>query len=186
MTTTSSIADEARGLPPEPTARWILGLVAVFTAAWLAVLVWQVMVLPERVPTHFGSGGEADGWSSKQGALAFSVAMPLLTAYPLPLLSRLAVHWPHTINAPNREWWTATAPRLRRFERLIREDMWLMTVLMLGLFTAIQISIVMAARSESGDLPPALLFGVLGVFLALTGVWMARMLGGRYAEQDVT
>ncbi|MDX2356193.1 DUF1648 domain-containing protein [Dietzia sp. PP-33] len=185
MTTTSAIAAEARGLPPEPTARWILVLVAVFSVAWLAVLGWQVQVLPERVPTHFGPGGEPDGWSSKAGALAFSVAMPVLTAYPLPLLSRLVMHWPGAINAPNRDWWTATAARIRRFERLIREDMWLFCVLMLGLFTAIQISIVMASRSASGGLPPVLLFGSLGVFLVLTVALTARILGARYAEQDV-
>lgn len=183
--TTSDIAAEARRLPPEPTSPWILGLTAVFTVAWLAVLVWQVWVLPDRVPTHFGPGGDADGWSSKQGALALAVALPLLAAYPLPLLSLLVLRWPAGINAPNQEWWTATAPRLRRFERLMREDLWLFAVLMLGLFTVIQVSIVVAARSEDGNAPAALLFGPLVVFLALTGVLMARMVGSRYAEQDV-
>lgn len=183
MTTTRKVAEEARGLAPEPTAGWIRVLVAVFTVAWLAVLAWQVQVLPERVPTHFGSGGEADGWSSKQGALAFSVALPLLAAYPLPLLSLLVLRWPAGINAPNRDWWTASAVRLRRFERLIREDMWLFAVLMLGLFTVIQISIVVAARSEDGNGSSAMILGPLVVFLAATSVLMARMLGSRYAEQ---
>lgn len=185
MTTTSDIAAEARRLPPEPTSRWILVLAAVFTGAWLAALVWQILVLPERVPTHFGPGGDADGWSSKQGALALAAALPLLAAYPLPLLSLLVVRWPASINAPNREWWTATAPRLRRLERLIREDLWLFAVLMLGLFTVVQVSIVVAARSQDGNAPAALLFGPLVVVLAVTGVLIARMVGSRYAEQDV-
>ncbi|MBC7294749.1 MAG: DUF1648 domain-containing protein, partial [Dietzia sp.] len=55
MTTTNSVADEARGLPKEPTSPWILILVVATVVVWLAVLAWQVVVLPERVPVHFGS-----------------------------------------------------------------------------------------------------------------------------------
>lgn len=185
MTTTRDTAAEARRLPPEPTARWILVLVAVCTVVWLAVLAWMVAVLPERVPTHFGTGGEPDGWSSKVGALAFAVLMPLLFAYPLPLISKLVMRWPEGINVPNREWWTATAPRIRRFERLIREDMWLMAALMLGLFVAVEVSIVVASQSESGEQSSAFFLGPLVVFLALTGVVVARMIGSRYAEREL-
>lgn len=182
---TRDVAAEARGLPREPTAPWILRLVAVATVVWLAILAWQVMVLPERVPTHFGSGGEADGWSSKTGALAFSALLPLATAYPLPLLSKLVLYAPEWINSPNREWWTATAPRLRRFERLQREDMWLIAVLVLALLSAMQVAIVLASQSPGGAIGPEFLFGPLVVFLVLVLAVMVRMFGSRYAEQDV-
>src|SRR5699024_5801889 len=121
VTTTRDIAAEARGLPREPTAPWILVLMAVLTAAWLGILAWQVAVLPDRVPTHFGARGEADGWSSKAGALAFSVLLPVLVVFPMPLLSPLAVRGPESSKSPNRDGWSATAPGLRRFERLVRE-----------------------------------------------------------------
>ena len=39
MTTTNSVADEARGLPKEPTSPWILILVVATVVVWLAVLV---------------------------------------------------------------------------------------------------------------------------------------------------
>lgn len=185
MTTTRDTAAEARGLPREPTSPWILVLMAVLTVAWLGILAWQVAVLPERVPMHFGAGGEADGWSSKGGALVFSVLMPLLVVFPMPLLSLLAVHWPMSINVPNRDWWTATALRLRRFERLLREDLWLFAALTLALLLAVDVGIVVAANSADGNLPSAFFAVSLVLFLIGIGVVIARMFGSRYAEQDV-
>ncbi|MFN3340595.1 MAG: DUF1648 domain-containing protein [Dietzia sp.] len=187
MTTTNSVADEARGLPKEPTSPWILILVVATVVVWLAVLAWQVRVLPERVPTHFGSGGEPDGWSSREGALAFSTLLPLLLVLPLPpLTSFIVLRAPELINGPNKEWWTATAPRLRRFERLVREDVWLITVITLALLVAMQVGIVVAAESPDQRMPEELLFGGMAVFgVGLVAVLVRMYAGGRYAEQDV-
>ena len=184
MTTTRSAADDARDLPPEPTAPWILVLAGGVVLLWLGVLAWQVAVLPERVPTHFGADGRADGWSSRTGALAFSALIPLLVVLPMPLLSRLALWAPGQINAPNKEWWTATGPRLRRFERLMREDLWLITTVTLLLLVAGQVGIVLAARSGGDAMPTWILPVALVVFLVAIGAVMARMfIGGRYAAQ---
>ena len=183
--TTGDVAAEARRLPPEPTAPWIRALVVAVTVVWLAVLGWQVTALPERVPIHFDSGGEADGWSSRAEALAFSALLPLALAYPLPLLSKIAVYAPDWINSSNRKWWIATAPRLRRFERLQREDLWLITASLVLLLAAVQASIVVAARSPDESISQVFLFGPLAVFLVVLVVVVARMFGSRYAEQDV-
>ncbi|UVE96639.1 DUF1648 domain-containing protein [Dietzia sp. B32] len=184
MTTTRSAADDARDLPKEPTAPWILALSAAVILVWLGVLAWQVAALPERVPTHFGAGGEADGWSSRNGALAFSAFLPLLVVLPIPLMSRLVVSAPEFINAPNKEWWTASGARLRRFERLVREDLWLITVMTLALLVAGQVGIVVAAQSGADRMPGWALPGALMVFLVGLAAVLARMLvGGRYADQ---
>ncbi|MET3862673.1 putative membrane protein [Dietzia sp. 2505] len=184
MTTTNSVAGEARGLPKEPTSPWILILVVATVVVWLAVLVWQVMVLPERVPTHFGAGGEPDGWSSKGGALAFSSLLPLTVFALIPLTSQLVLRAPEFINGPNKEWWTATAPRLRRFERLVREDLWLIVVVTLALLVAMQVGIVIAAEAPGQRLPDGLLFGGMALFgVGLVAVLLRMYVGGRYAEQ---
>ena len=184
MTTTRSAADDARDLPKEPTAPWILTLSVAVILVWLGVLAWQVAVLPDRVPTHFGAGGEADGWSSRNGALAFSALLPLVVVLPMPLMSRLVVSAPEFINAPNKQWWTASGARLRRFERLLREDLWLITELTLALLVAGQVGIVMAARSGTDQMPGWALPGALVVFIVGLGAVLARMfVGGRYAEQ---
>ena len=184
MTTTRSAADDARELPREPTARWITVLITGLVVVWLGVLAWQVTVLPEWVPTHFGSGGEPDGWSSKGGALAFSVLGPLLFALPLPLLSLMVLRWPSSINAPNKQWWTATGPRLRRFERLMREDLWLITAAMLVTLIGVQVGITEAAQTVDGRLPGLWLAGPLIAAFVGTGAVLARMYGRRYEEQS--
>lgn len=184
MTTTNSVADEARGLPKEPTSPWILILVVATVVVWLAALVWQVVVLPERVPIHFGSGGEPDGWSSKAGALAFSSLLPLTVFALIPLTSLLVLRAPEFINGPNKEWWTATAPRLRRFERLVREDLWLIVVVTLALLVAMQVGIVIAVEAPGQRLPEGLLFGGMALFgVGLVAVLLRMYVGGRYAEQ---
>lgn len=180
MTTTRETAAEARGLPREPTARWILVLVAVVSVVWLAVAVWQWMVLPDRVAIHFGPGGEPDDWTSRVGAVSLTLVLPLLVVFPMPLLSLLAIHWPQSINSPHRDYWIATPWRLRRFERLLREDLWLIAVATLALLVLIDVSIVMAARSGDG-LPQTMLWGPLIAFLVVIGVVTARILGSRYA-----
>lgn len=183
MTTTRSLTDDARDLPREPTAPWILVLVAGLVVVWLAVLAWQVAVLPDRVPTHFDSAGRADGWSSRTGALASSLLLPLVIALPLPLLSRLALRWPAAISAPNRDWWTATAPRLRRFERLLREDLWLIAASMIGALIGVQVAITDAAVAGADSLPSAYSRGPLIVAAVGMGLVLVRVLGGRYAAQ---
>lgn len=158
------------------------------TLLWLAVLAWQVAVLPERVPTHFDGSGQADGWSSRAGALAFSAGLPLVVVFPMPLLAKLAVVWPQSINAPNRDWWIASGTRLRRFERLLREDLWLIAAVTMLVLVLVQAGITEAAVSgaaESGAdaVPTTVLWVPLVVVFAGVGWVIARMLGKRYAEQ---
>ncbi|EYT61132.1 hypothetical protein H483_0113390 [Dietzia sp. UCD-THP] len=183
MTTTNSVADEARGLPSEPSASWIRTLVVSTLLIWLAVLAWQVMVLPERVPIHFGSGGRADGWSTKAGALAFSGLLPLTVLALIPLTSLLVLRAPELINGPNKQWWTSTAPRLRRFERLVREDLWLIVVVTLALLVAMQAGIVIASGSPDQRMPEGLLYGGMALFgVGLVAVLLRMYVGSRYAE----
>ncbi|AVZ40448.1 MULTISPECIES: DUF1648 domain-containing protein [unclassified Dietzia] len=183
MTTTNSVADEARGLPREPSGPWIRALVVSTLLIWLAVLAWQVMVLPERVPIHFGSGGRADGWSGKAGALAFSGVLPLTVLALVPLTSLLVLRAPELINGPNKQWWTSTASRLRRFERLVREDLWLIVVVTLALLVAMQVGIVIASESPDQRMPGGLLLGGTGLFGAgMVAVLLRMYVGDRYAE----
>lgn len=182
--TTKSAAEDARDLPREPMSQWTRVLVVVAIAVWLVVLLWQVMVLPERVPTHFSGDGDPDGWSSKAGALAFSALIPLVVMLTIPLSSLVVVRAPELVNGPNKQWWTATGARLRRFERLLREDLWLMTVIALALLVAMQVGIVIAAQSPDHRMPDGLLFGGLALFgVGLAAVMVRMFTGGRYAEQ---
>src|SRR4029078_12585355 len=88
-------------------------LLAVFYAAFVAMLVRDAARLPERVATHFDFRGQHDGWMSGQGYLAFmtvfGLVFPLVPA-ALCLLVRLLPD--SLINLPHREYWLgAEEPR---------------------------------------------------------------------------
>lgn len=182
MTISEAVA-EARELPREPTAPWILAIVAILTVAWLGVIVWQIVVLPESVATHFDSSGQADGWMSKPGAIATALLIPLIVVFPMPLLSRIALRWPSLINSPNRDWWMATAPRLSRYERLMREDLWLIAAATLAVLVMANVGITQAAITSGDGVSSVYMWGTLVVLAVGIGAVIVRMLSGRYTEQ---
>lgn len=179
------VVREARSHRREPAswgARLTLG---VATVAWLATLLWLFATLPERVPTHWSFGNVPDGWSSRSVALTIAVLFPVVFAYPMVWLSRLAFVWPNGINVPHKEWWLQTSRRLVRFERLLREDLMLLAALLLLLFVAMDIQIGYAAHQPQGAVPgwtfPVTIVG----FLASTGILMVRMVTGpRYRPRE--
>lgn len=179
------VSREARLLDPEPVAPMPRLVLAAATAAWLLTLVWLVLVLPERVPTHWSGGGVPDGWSSRTGALAFSLLVPLLTLYPMLWLSRLVIVWPDGVNTPHKEWWLDTPRRLRRFERLFREDLMLIIAVTVLLFAGTQLTIGYAAHQPGGELPWWVLPVMLVPYVALLALVVARMaVGSRYRPDE--
>jgi len=52
---------------------WIIAA-AVVNTLWT---LWCVRLLPARVATHFGLGGQVDGWMSRKGFALFGILFPL-------------------------------------------------------------------------------------------------------------
>lgn len=173
----------ARSLPREPSGVFPRLVLGIAVAVWLVVLVWLVLTLPARVPTHWSSS-EPDDWSSKPVALAFSVGMMLLLL-SLPWLSRLVFLAPDLVNAPYREWWTSTVPRVVRFERLVREDLMVITGLTMLLLASTEVVIGYAAHQPGGAVPWWIFPVVLVAYLVLLTLCVVRMyLGGRYRPEE--
>lgn len=173
------VAVRARTLPREPASPWRWLALVLATVVWLATLVVLAVTLPDRAPTHWSGGSRPDDWMSRGGSLLVSVALPLVTTYPLIWLSRIAIVWPDGINAPNKEWWLQTPERLVRFERLLREDLMLVAALMLLLYAGTDLGIDYAAHQPGGRMPgwffPVSLIG----FLVLLALVLAPMVVGR-------
>jgi len=100
-------------------ASWLCVALALCGAAFV---VATAGVLPERVATHFGRGGAADGWMTRE---AYTWTMALLQA-GLPLLLYGALgHIPKRaerfVNLPHKDYWfaperrAATAATLRGY-----------------------------------------------------------------------
>lgn len=180
----NSVLDEARGLPREPIARWIIWLVVCSAALWLGVFVWQVITLPSVFAIQFDFSGEPTSWWSKWSAQGMSVLLAAVMVAPAMLMSRLVLRAPHLISAPNSRWWLATPRRIRRFERLLREDLLLLAAVSLLLLSIGEAGITIAANSQTGGMPTAFLVAML-VPLAGLIVVVVRMVGGggRYDSQ---
>lgn len=181
---TNPISDQARQLPREPAAPWIVGLLVCSALVWLGVLAWQVIALPEMLPIRFDFSGEPTSWWGRTSALVFSVLLAAVLVLPAALLSRVVLRAPGAISAPNSEWWTATPRRLRRFERLLREDLLLLAVSALVLLAVGQAGITVAANSADFALPVAVQIGFVVPVVGMIVV-VIRMCGGggRYDKQ---
>ena len=175
----ADVAARARALLREPASRWRWLALILSTVLWLATLVALAITLPDRVPTHWSGGSGPDEWMSRGGSLLVSVALPVLTAYPLIWLSRLAIVWPDGINVPNKQWWLQTPQRLVRFERLLREDLMLVAALMILLYVGIDLAIGYAAHQPGGRMPGWVFPVVLVAFLVLLALILAPMIVGR-------
>ncbi|HVK06735.1 MAG TPA: DUF1648 domain-containing protein, partial [Armatimonadaceae bacterium] len=82
----------------------VIGAVAVsLTQVW-----YFYPLLPERVASHFGPDGRADGWTAKDAFIGVSVGTILFLSVFMSALSALIARIPdEAINLPNKEYWLA-------------------------------------------------------------------------------
>ena len=83
----------------------------------IATLVWAVLQLPDKVATHFGPSGAADGWGTRAGYVAFDVILSAALILGLPMLVTLILAGSGVgLNIPHKEFWLRgeNRPLLRR------------------------------------------------------------------------
>ena len=127
--------------------------------------------LPDRVASHFGAGGHANGYMTREGyrwfMLFFTVGFPALLVLVIGGLPRLI---PQYTNIPNREYWLAPERRTQAFDFLTIHALWFGCLLVLFLCSVHWL--VVRANTQH---PPQLANGpfllALGVFLAAMVVW---------------
>lgn len=94
-------------------------------------------LMPEKMATHFGASGEANGWMPRDGFLLFYCGMCAFLMLLFLLLPRLIGLFPDSmINMPNKEYWLATGRRGQTMALVGAHMAWL-AVLVLGLMLAI-------------------------------------------------
>ncbi len=128
--------------------------------------------LPERVATHFGMGGAANGWMSREGYLwfmvLFAIFVPLIVVatsgfvpqFTRPRWKKAALHARAADPADS-----IAAIAWRRSHAC-----WLGCALAVFL-TAMHLLLVEANLRTPAQLPEGAFFGVLGILLAVVGVW---------------
>src|SRR6266436_100866 len=114
----------------------VLGLIAV-----IAMTAWGWLILPARIPTHYGLSGAPDAYGGK-GSLLILPILSVCLAVLLVFVSR----YPHRYNYP----WPITvenAPRQYYLARLLLR--WI-TLEMVWMFCGLQWILIQAAQSHAG------------------------------------
>jgi hypothetical protein len=128
--------------------------------------------MPELLASHFGPGGRADAWMSKDLFLLFGL-IPLAVALAVAFLGPLMVEKlpPSLINLPNKDFWLAPS---RKAQTVAAFKSWSEGFAIgLLIFTAYVFELVFDAnQSGSQQLANASFITALVVFFAFTLGWM--------------
>jgi len=151
----------------------------VLTALCLGFLIFlgcSKTLLPERMASHFGGHGEANGWMSRTGDLFIlgvtGVGLPLLFVI-LALVTPLIP--PRFVNLPHREYWLSPAHRAETSTFITRQMLW-MGCLMVLFLAGIHYLTIEANRLTPVHLPMNLFLTMLGGFLVALAAWSFHLI----------
>lgn len=145
------------------------------TTAYVAVLVWLGLTLPDRVPMHFDGAGSADSWGSRTEALALWTVLGVVMLGGGALLARHATGGDGTwLNLPHKDYWLAPERR-EAFRRRFEGDM-LGFLAWTGLLLVVLMLITGWAADHGGDMPGWVFWVALGGYLVGTGIWIGWLL----------
>lgn len=143
---------------------------AVSVAAFALVLVVAAAELPDRVPMHFDTAGDADRWAGRTEAL---VTFGLLGLFIGGLFGAIAAYADRVplmmVNVPHQQWWTADPERTRRMRLLLRTDMYWFAATTLALFSVIVVLTIRASGLAEPHLD--------AWFWIATGLYLAAVAG---------
>jgi len=154
----------------------MLRLCSMLFAVLLIVVAWLIVIttkrLPDVVATHFGDGYLANGYMTRDGylafSLAFSAALPVIVASVVGWLPRL---FPRSVNVPNRDYWLALERRDATLESIA-----IRAILLGGLLTifmgGVHWLILRANAAVPPQLPAGAFWAMLIAFLVAFTAWI--------------
>jgi uncharacterized membrane protein len=149
--------------------RIIFGVIAIIAAA---ECVLDYRQLPNRMASHFGASGAANGWMTKPAFFAIYAVMIGLSALVGFLAPRsIEKKSPARINLPNKEYWLAPEHRAETFAFFRRSFAWyscaLLLILVLVMGLAIQANFTSPPRMPTGPI-----LSVIIGFVLFNLVWV--------------
>jgi serine/threonine-protein kinase len=152
---------------------------ALFLAAMagtVAFVLATTPALPDRVATHFGPGGVADGWMTRDGyrlyMLAFAIGFVGFIVAMVGVLPRL---FPAAVNVPNRAYWLAPERRTASAAYLLAHAC-LLGVLLEAMIAGVHALLLEANAASPPRLATGAFLALLAAFLALVLVWIVALL----------
>lgn len=148
---------------------------------YLAFVFASAPQLPERVATHFGAEGRANGWMTRQGYLIFETAFPLAIGLFLAGTASLTSRFPaRFVNLPRKDFWLAPERRALTAGILRSRMTWLASLMTL-FFGGLHALTLEANRVHPPQLPMDGLLLVVVAFLVAVLIWVSLLLM-RFAE----
>lgn len=139
------------------------------TAGYAALVIYQALTLPDRVPGHVGPTGRVTWWGDRTTHVAVASLVGLGLFLLMWLLPRLLRAVPkEALNMPHKEYWLAPE-NLPRAQRMLADDMgWLGA----ATFALIGVAMWDMGRIAQGyDAFGVVFWVVLGVYLVGTLAW---------------
>lgn len=127
-------------------------------------------MLPERVASHFGADGVANGFMPRADyrnfIMLFTLGLPTAVVALLAVLPRFLT----TLKLPNAGHWMAPAQRAKTIAFLTGQAFWLGTLLVLFL-CGVHALLVRANTQAAPRLQDEWFFGLLAVFMLGMAAW---------------
>jgi uncharacterized membrane protein len=149
-----------------------LGALGIVLVAAAAFVVLTSSGLPPAVASHFGAGGQADGFMSRAGYVTFMVVMMVGMAALIVGVPRFLRSLPTAaFNLPNRDYWLAPERRVATLDDIERRMRWLGCAL-LALLAYVHWLVVRANAAQPAVLPqPEFYWGLAGFAIAVVA-WL--------------
>ena len=145
-------------------------------AAGVVQLLLYHPLLPENLASHFDGAGKPNGFQSRNGFVALSGSVLILTVVLFGGLGALFRTIPSSwFNLPNRDYWLAPERREETLDEILRGMEWLGAV-SLGLYLFIIQMVLETNLTPEPRLEARTTWIVLGLYLAYTAVWTVRFL----------
>jgi len=131
--------------------------------------------LPDRVASHFGANGLANGFMARDAYVAFTIGIVVVPPALVGLAIALSMkYFPQFLNLPDRDYWLAPERRTATTEYLNGHSAWL--VALLSVFAlAIHLLVVRANHSVPAQLETAPFLALLLTFAVAMVVWIAAL-----------
>ncbi|CAM3336549.1 DUF1648 domain-containing protein [Nocardioides dubius] len=138
------------------------------SGAFVVVWVIGLLTLPDRVPLHFGGGGDPDRWGSRTEALVTTG----LIGGGLVLLFWVLARWlprapSELLNLPaaDKRWWLATEERTAELRRRLSDDLYGIGAVTVLLIVVLEAITVVISHHDEPSLP-GWLWLIVGGYLA--------------------
>jgi uncharacterized membrane protein len=151
------------GLSPALLAVELAGAIAILVSILSIVQFWAV--LPDRIPIHFGLGGQPDALGDK----VMIWMLPAVAAIIFVVLTAVS-RYPHTFNYPVR----ITQENARRQYLLGRSLLVWLKAEICWLFAVIVRQQILVALGNAQRLSIELVFGITFLIFATVGLYLVR------------